>query len=62
MLSHEYRKNREKELRAMVEDPVGRLILERKFFEATKSIAPQTDGDLVEAILAHEIEREAVGS
>lgn len=51
---HEHRAERERELRSLLEDPVGRIILERKFFEATKSLPPQSDNGLLEAILAHE--------
>lgn len=50
---------RERELRSLLEDPVERFVLERKFFEATKSIAPQSDRDFLDALLAHEFERTA---
>lgn len=48
---------REQELRSLLEDPVERFVLERKFFEATRSIPPQSDSDLLAAILAHEFDR-----
>lgn len=53
------RNEREKELRSMLNDPVGRIVLERWFFETTKSIAPQGDAALLDAILAHEYEESA---
>ena len=53
------RKNREMELRSMLKDPVGRIVLERRFFEATKRIPPQSDDHLLEAILDHEYGTEA---
>jgi len=51
---HERRKQREAELRAMMKDPVGRIVLERKFFETTKAMPPQNDQDFLEAILTSE--------
>ena len=57
------RAEREAELRSMLKDPVGRIVLERWFFEATKSIAPQqADAALLDAILAHEYEEQPVRS
>lgn len=38
----------------MLKDPIGRIVLERRFFEATKRIPPPTDDRFIEAILGHE--------
>jgi hypothetical protein len=35
----------------MLDDPVERIVLERKYFEATRSLPPQRDDDLIRAIL-----------
>lgn len=56
-----HREDREREIRSLLEDPVGRLVLEREFFEATKSIPPQSDSGLLEAILAHEFDEQPIG-
>lgn len=55
------RSEREKELRSKLKDPVGRFVLEREFFEATKSMPPQEDSELLEAILAREYDEQPVG-
>lgn len=45
------RENRRRELDAMLNDPVLRTILERRYFEITKSTRPEDDLDLVTTIL-----------
>jgi hypothetical protein len=45
------RENRRRELDAMLNDPVLRTVLERRYFEITKSTRPQDDLDLVTTIL-----------
>jgi hypothetical protein len=35
----------------MLDDPVLRLVLERRYYEITKSTRPQNDNDLVTTIL-----------
>lgn len=45
------RENRRRELDAMLNDPVLRLVLERKYFQITKSTRPRDDCDLVTTIL-----------
>lgn len=45
------RENRRRELHAMLNDPVLRTILERKYYEITRSTHPQDDLDLITTIL-----------
>jgi hypothetical protein len=45
------RENRKRELDAMLNDPVLRIVLERRYFEITKSTQPSDDIDLVTTIL-----------
>ncbi|MEJ2721225.1 MAG: hypothetical protein P8181_08790 [bacterium] len=55
-MNEKNRRERESELRLLLRDPIERLVLERKFFEVTKSIAPQSDVGFLEAILEHEFD------
>jgi hypothetical protein len=43
--------DRRHELDDMLDDPVLRLVLERRYYEITKSTRPQSDNDLVKTIL-----------
>jgi len=43
--------DRRHELDDMLDDPVLRLVLERRYYEITKSTHPQDDSDLVTTIL-----------